>query len=608
MNSIADKTTINGHIENCDINEEDDESLRDENELVIEEDVDCGEEMEVDETATDDGEKLNRSSSTGKEKVTENAEKKDCDSSDMMPDSTSMISTETKAIVNKHKDEDGESTEQISTNMETESAVESENEDLTHNIEVLPQEDSDAEDLDLTIKSDQIGVEAIPLEEESALEDTSTLVVDLCDVAYGNGTLRFKCFLCCYKTFSKEKLVSHMIVHSVSFAKTKDLFALHCPLCPYVQDNCDRFKAHLLCHDDKMTIPIFSCVYCSKVSDNLPKISQHLKNTHSNKPYKFIGTELNYSLQNCVWCDSFNSSTYSLREHLSSDHQDKLDCLALEGALSGDNIYESDPLPYQQDSSQLRQLLTSKQTENNRSTAAKVSTERQMPGGRFHCPHCKFNHNAEGEWIQHLKNHITSGTKQYSLYRCKLCHWASTSQKKMVVHNLVIHQQPVGNVVSEKIYIEAQSSLTSKCKYSCTHCMFVTNNAAAIKGHMTAGLHYMDSDSKFESELSVQKTRYVCDTCNFTTNDESAMKGHITIHRNAQDSSLQSLDLAESEKSPCSSPAFKCGYCDYEAGYRFSVSRHSRKHHRGLPVNIILVSLNNIYFLIGVGLFHLCFY
>ena len=205
----------------------------------------------------------------------------------------------------------------------------------------------------------------------------------------------------------------------------------------------------------------------------------------------------------------------NLSSHISRSHPSVHKMLVTEGALPndhqstpptrGESILTTTVTPSLQksDTSQLRKLLTSKAAAALQSSSADATSEgsvRQdqrlsgavkhdqgVPGGRFSCPYCQFAHNAEATWVQHLHQHIGSGSEKFQVYKCKTCYWTSTSQKKIIIHNMVIHQQAEGVVLSEYIEIGKKSVAPQNqpTKYSCTECDFSCNNAAKFKGQNT---------------------------------------------------------------------------------------------------------------------------
>ena len=143
---------------------------------------------------------------------------------------------------------------------------------------------------------------------------------------------RFKCFLCCYRNYDKEKLLPHMMLHSASHQSKDTDSALCCTLCPYNTNSFQCLQAHLICHDSETSLRVFSCQHCHLIGDDIEFIDRHLKSAHSQLEYHIMVSKLIYIPGQCVWCsDAVEAHMYL--DHLLVKHRDMYSLAELEGAI-----------------------------------------------------------------------------------------------------------------------------------------------------------------------------------------------------------------------------------------------------------------------------------
>ena len=152
--------------------------------------------------------------------------------------------------------------------------------------------------------SEMTDVVVEPIDETEHLgDDSGQLVIDLQDLTASSiSKPRFNCFLCCFKTYNKSKVLPHVLVHSV--VKDKPSAALRCPKCPYGTDNLDQYKCHLMCHDTRKSVRLFRCEHCTLITDNCDSLDEHLLTTHEDQAYRLIGTRLSHQAGWCLWCEA----------------------------------------------------------------------------------------------------------------------------------------------------------------------------------------------------------------------------------------------------------------------------------------------------------------
>ena len=143
---------------------------------------------------------------------------------------------------------------------------------------------------------------------------------------------RFKCFLCCYRNYDKEKLLPHMLLHSVNNQTKKSNAALHCTLCPYITNNIDTLRSHFLCHTTLTSFRIYTCDHCQLVTDDIDFMDRHLNVTHANRDYRFLATKLQIVPDECPWCsEKIIDANYT--EHIIQHHQAHQAMAYAEGAI-----------------------------------------------------------------------------------------------------------------------------------------------------------------------------------------------------------------------------------------------------------------------------------
>ncbi|KAL1501774.1 hypothetical protein ABEB36_007039 [Hypothenemus hampei] len=250
-----------------------------------------------------------------------------------------------------------------------------------------------------------------------------------------------QCAECSYTTFSKERLVAHLKMHS------KEVFMCH--LCKFVTKRKEYLENHIKIKHTEVDRP-FPCDTCSYKGKTRRELDRHYNRMHNKEQLRV------YQCNHCEFNSIYkkNLEFHLLHMHQNSKGFQKFICGHCEKEFAYKNGLKTHIV-------RIHLKLTDEDWHKCQECEYKckdVNTlkrhiKRNHGAPRLNCKQCSFATNRQKSMIAHMKTHEVS---EDQILKCSECPYRIIQSVSFLYHMKVVHGKPISTKDVNKYYVKKE--------------------------------------------------------------------------------------------------------------------------------------------------------